>query len=52
MGFINLFSTFNTVVLDQRNIQNGANIAVGSFGAQQTLVQSASNNAVVLQAGR
>jgi hypothetical protein len=45
----NLYSVFNTALLNQVNSQTGNNIAIGSLFTQQTLVQAASNNANVVQ---
>jgi hypothetical protein len=47
----NLFSTFNQAYLGQVNYQAGANVALGSPFARQTLLQGASNNATVIQLG-
>jgi hypothetical protein len=47
----NLFSTFNTAVVNQGNLQFGQNVAVFSPFATQTLLQGASNNATVIQLG-
>jgi hypothetical protein len=51
MGILNLGSAFNLAYIVQTNYQVGQNIATNSPGAQQTLVQTASNNAVVYQQG-
>jgi hypothetical protein len=48
---LNLFSTFNAAYIGQTNYQAGANVAQFSPLANQTLVQGASNGAVVYQIG-
>jgi hypothetical protein len=48
---LNLFSTFNTAYLYQGNQQFGQNVATYSPFANQTLIQSAGNSAVVYQLG-
>lgn len=48
---LNLGSVFNTAILSQGNLQLGANTAVFSPYARQTLVQGASAAATVIQIG-
>jgi hypothetical protein len=41
--------TVNSVNLTQANVASGNNIAIGSFGVTQTLVQSQGNSANIRQ---
>ena len=47
--FIFAMPVINVANLSQVNTQRGANVAVGSLGAVQTLAQVAGNSAVITQ---
>jgi hypothetical protein len=46
---LNLFSTFNTAVLSQGNLQLAGNGALNSAGAVQLVGQRAGNGALIIQ---